>query len=455
VTSRLDALSDIGITALQLMPVAAVSGARNWGYDGVSPYAPAESLGTPDALKALVDAAHGRSMMVLLDVVYNHFGPDGNHLPALAPDFFDAAAQTPWGAAIDFRRDPVARFFIDNARYWLEEFGFDGLRFDAAHAINDNAFLDRLAREVRDNLDEREVHLILENENNDAERLRRGFTAQWNDDFHNVLHVMLTGETHGYYQDFADAPADLLARALAEGFIYQGEESPHSGRRRGGPSADLRPTAFVNFLQNHDQIGNRAFGERLTSLASPEKLRAAMGLVLLGPAIPLLFMGEQEGSQTPFLFFTDFHDELAKAVREGRRREFARFPEFSDSDRRARIPDPNAPATFEASRPAPGPDADGWRALVKQLLRLRADVLTPHLANCRNLSSQALGVAAVQARWRLDSKVMTLAINLGDHPVDLPGVPNAAPFCIVGAPVTDLVLPPASFVAWLDPHDGR
>lgn len=450
VTDRLPALSALGITTLQLMPVNSFSGSRNWGYDGVLPYAPAGAYGSPDDLKALVDAAHGLGMMVLLDVVYNHFGPDGNYLPAYAKSFFDEARHTPWGPAIAFGEEPVARFFIENALYWLETFRFDGLRFDAVHAIADNHFLDRLAAEVRARCPDRHIHLILENEGNDPDRLSGGYDAQWNDDFHNVMHVLLTDETSSYYQDFADRPAERLARSLAEGFIYQGEGSPnHDGRPRGAPSRHLPPTAFVNFLQNHDQVGNRALGERLTTLVAPDRLRAAMALLLMSPQIPMLFMGEESGSETPFLFFTDFHDDLADAVREGRRREFAKFPAFADPQARAAIPDPNAAPTFEASRPSPGPDAESWRQLIATLLRLRRDNLAPHIDGAGSLGARAIGAKSVQAAWRLGSKTYTVAVNLGEAAAPLCPAPAGPPLVVVGDQPRNRQLPPGSFAAWL------
>lgn len=451
VEALLPALAALGVTALQLMPINAVSGTRNWGYDGVLPYAVTRAYGAPDDLKALVDAAHERGMMVLLDVVYNHFGPDGNYLPAYAKTFFNEDRRTPWGPAIAFDREPVARFFIDNALHWLETFRLDGLRFDAVHAIGDNAFLDRMAAEIRARLPDRHIHLVLENEANDPERLARDFDAQWNDDFHNVLHVLLTNETSSYYQDFADRSAERLARCLAEGFIYQGEGSPnHGGQPRGAASGRLPPTAFVNFLQNHDQVGNRALGERLTALAPAAPLRAAMGLLLLSPQIPMLFMGEESGSRTPFLFFTDFHDDLADAVREGRRREFAKFPGFSDPQAREAIPDPNAAATFEASRPLPGPDAQAWRDLITHLLRLRREHLTPHLDTATSLGAAAIGPKAVQARWRLGRKTLTVAVNFGDAPAPLSPSPDGPPLAIVGQEPAGGLLPAAAFAAWLE-----
>ncbi len=425
VATHIPGMAAMGVTAIELMPVNAFGGTRNWGYDGVLPYAVAESYGTPDALKALVDTAHEHGVAVFLDVVYNHFGPDGNYLGAYASPCFHADVDTPWGGAVAVDREPVRRFFIDNALMWVNEYRIDGLRFDAVHAIDDDAFLDAMAREIRAATGDRRVHLVLENERNDPDRLRAGaYDAQWNDDFHNVLHVLLTGETSAYYADFADRPAERLARSLGEGFIYQGEGSPnHDGRRRGKPSGHLPPTAFVSFLQNHDQIGNRALGERLTMLTDPVRLRAATALLLLSPQIPLIFMGDEAGSDTPFLFFTDFHDELADAVREGRRKEFAKFAAFADEDARAAIPDPNALATFSASVPRDGPEAGRWRTLYSDLLALRHRVIVPRLRGAMAMGAEVIGERAVVARWRMgDRAVLTIALNLGDEAVLLPAV---------------------------------
>ena len=424
VIDQLPAIAATGITAIELMPVGAFGGTRGWGYDGVLPYAPHESYGAPADLQALVDAAHGFGLSVFLDVVYNHFGPDGNYIGQYAAGFFDAEVHTPWGGAVAMHEAAVHRFFVDNALMWLRDYRIDGLRFDAVHAIADDAFLDAMATEIREALPDRHIHLVLENERNDAARLRDGgYDAQWNDDFHNVLHVLLTGETSAYYTDFADRPADRLARCLAEGFIYQGEGSAnHDGTPRGTPSAHLSPTRFVSFLQNHDQIGNRALGERLTVLTDPAKLRAATALLLLAPQIPLLFMGDTDGSETPFLFFTDFHDELADAVREGRRKEFANFDAFADPQARERIPDPNARSTFDASRPEPGPDAATWRALYRDLIALRMTHIVPHLAGAVAIGAEATGDAAVTARWRLaDGSTLTIALDLADTPAPLAG----------------------------------
>jgi maltooligosyltrehalose trehalohydrolase len=358
--------------------------------------------------------------MVFLDVVYNHFGPDGNYLAAYAPQFFRQDVATPWGPAIDFRRAEVRQFFTENTIYWLMEFRFDGLRFDAVHAITEPDWLDEMAANVRATIEEgRHVHLVLEHDGNVADHLRRDFDAQWNDDAHHALHVLLTGEHEGYYADYADKPQQRLARALAEGFVYQGEPSPHrNGAPRGTPSADLPPTAFVLFLQNHDQIGNRAFGDRLTAHADAKALEAAIALQLLCPQIPLLFMGEESAARSPFQFFTDHHGELADAVREGRRREFASFAAFSDPTGVEQIPDPNAAETFANSRSRPG--ADARHALYRRLIALRAVHLVPRLPGTRAISAEAIGPMAVAARWRLgDGAIWTLASNLGAQPCAL------------------------------------
>ncbi len=448
VAERLPVLAGIGVTVIELMPVAEFPGDRNWGYDGVLPFAPESAYGTPGELKALIDAAHALGLMVFLDVVYNHFGPDGNWLHAYAPAFFRDDLHTPWGAGIDFRREEVRRFFIENALYWLGEFRFDGLRLDAVHAISEPGWIDEMAAEVRSAFPGRHIHLVLENEHNEAAHMRGPVDAQWNDDFHNVMHVLLTGETHAYYRDFAADPAKKLARALAQGFVYQGEPSPHhDGEPRGSASADLPPSAFVSFLQNHDQVGNRAFGERLTTLTGAASLRAATALLLLlCPQIPLIFMGDELGSTAPFLFFTDFHGDLAAAVREGRRKEFAKLPAFCDPARREAIPDPNAQSTFEACRIDFG-KADGWRRLYRDLLALRHRHIVPTLAETRSIGAQALGERAVAACWRLNAaQTLTLACNLGDRPVAMADMPFEPP---IWGKARDGPVPPKSTLAWI------
>jgi maltooligosyltrehalose trehalohydrolase len=418
IEARLPELAELGITALELMPIADFPGPRNWGYDGVLPYAPDRAYGSPDELKRLIDSAHGLGMMVFLDVVYNHFGPDGNYLSAFASDFFRDDVHTPWGVAIDFRRPQVRRFFAENALYWLQEYRFDGLRLDAVHAIGDVGWLEEMAAFVRANLpQDRHVHLVLENDDNQAHPLEHGYQAQWNDDGHHVLHQLLTGESEGYYADYADHPAQKLARCLNDGFIYQGQRSRHRGGPRGEPSSHLPPTAFVLFLQNHDQTGNRALGERLAALLpdNPALLRAAVALQLLAPQIPLIFMGEERGATTPFLYFTSHTNaDLAQAVRDGRRREFEKFRAFSSAATRDRIPDPNAPETFDGSNPYQAPADEDWMDYYRSLLQLRQRLIAPRLPGARAAGAHVLGMRAVVAQWQLgDGAVLSIYANLG------------------------------------------
>ncbi|WLH82178.1 malto-oligosyltrehalose trehalohydrolase [Pseudomonas sp. FP2338] len=423
VEKQLPRLAELGVTAIELMPLAQFPGERNWGYDGVLPYAPQASYGSPEQLKALIDSAHEHGLAVILDVVYNHFGPDGNYLGQYAQGFFEEDVHTPWGAGIDFDRREVRDFFLDNALMWLLEYRFDGLRLDAVHAIDNPGFLKELAHRVRQQVDtSRHVWLVLENELNQASLLKHDFDAQWNDDFHNVLHVLLTGETDAYYSDFAQDPTEKIARCLGEGFVYQGHTTRH-GHTRGEPSGDLPPSAFVAFLQNHDQVGNRALGERLHQLCSPQALKAATTLLLMSPMIPLMFMGDEVNAEQPFLFFTDHHGELAEAVREGRRNEFADFAAFKDPERREHIPDPNALPTFLQS--APRFTENEHAQLYRQLLSLRHRHIVPHLPGSVALGAQVLADGAVSARWRLgNGSVLQIDLNLGATPLDHPAPPH-------------------------------
>ncbi|HVB46919.1 MAG TPA: malto-oligosyltrehalose trehalohydrolase [Burkholderiales bacterium] len=449
VRARLSELAALGVTALELMPVADFPGRRNWGYDGVLPFAPDAAYGTPHELKALIDAAHALGMMVLLDVVYNHFGPEGNYLHVYCPQFFNPAHHTPWGAAINFDGPhcrTVRDFFIHNALYWIEEYRCDGLRLDAVHAIRDDSQPDivyELTRAVRQGpARERHVHLVLENDRNEARYLMRGAqrdatfaprfaSAQWNDDLHHALHVLLTGEADGYYADYADAPLERLGRTLAEGFAYQGEPSAfRGGAPRGEPSAQLPPAAFVSFLQTHDQVGNRAFGERIDALAEERYVRAALACVLLAPQVPMLFMGEEYGASTPFLFFCDFGPELAAAVARGRRAEFERFAAFRDAQARARIPDPGDAATFEASRLRwEERDAPGHRERLewcRALLAQRRQHIVPRLGAARGGGRWALHSGALQVHWELREARLHLLANFGRAEVRVDAVLRGA-----------------------------
>ncbi|MGB6103179.1 MAG: malto-oligosyltrehalose trehalohydrolase [Pusillimonas sp.] len=409
VQEKLAELAELGVTAVELMPIGDFPGPRNWGYDGTLPYAPDCAYGTPDDLRLLIDTAHGMGMQVFLDVVYNHFGPEGNYLGVYASDFFNRDLNTPWGDGIDFSKRQVRDFFTENALYWLEEFRFDGLRLDAAHAISDRGWLIEMQRFVRARLEPgRHVHFILEHEDNAASLLRQGFDAQWNDDAHHVLHHILTGETQGYYGAFVDNPTRHLAKCLAEGFVYQGESNPtRGGRPHGEPSADLSPTAFIFFLQNHDQTGNRAYGERLSSLCGrqPRRLRAAIALQMLTPHIPMIFMGEECGSTAPFLYFTSFGDpDLQRCVREGRLKEFSNMHGRARGGKVPAVPDPGSMKTWEASRVAPGVhDALGlsWHALYKRLLDVRREFIRPCLEGSVSESVEVVGELAVLACWRM------------------------------------------------------
>jgi len=438
------------------MPIADFAGVRNWGYDGVLPFAPDNCYGHPDDLKRLIQAAHRKGLMVFLDVVYNHFGPEGNYLRTYAPEFFTARHCTPWGDAINFD-GPASRtvrdFFIHNALYWLEEYHFDALRFDAVHAIVDESkpdILTELAQTVREKFGaDRHIHLVLENDQNAAHYLTtlarereagakvdqqnspKLYDAQWNDDIHHALHVLITGETDGYYCDYAEQPVRHLGRCLAEGFSYQGQLSRlRNNTPRGEPSRDLPPTCFVSFLQNHDQVGNRACGERILKLAESNAVKAALAILLLAPSPPLLFMGEEFGADTPFLFFCDFDGDLATAVTEGRRSEFARFEKFSSPAARASIPDPNAETTFTSSkldwRSLDVPTHQSWLSFYRDLLALRRNTIVPHL---QNLSGRSATFTVGQSNslavdWKLANNVtLTLIANLGPKFVTPPAAP--------------------------------
>ena len=440
VESRLDHLVKLGVTVIELMPIAEFPGTRGWGYDGVLLYAPDANYGTPNELKSLIDAAHRRGIAVMLDVVYNHFGPEGNYLHTYAKPFFTDRHHTPWGAAINFDSPgsrTVRDFFIHNALYWLEEYRFDGLRADAVHAMKDDSdlhFITELRQAMHDGPGkDRHVYLVLENGNNTASFLGSPIApdlaeAQWNDDVHHCLHVILTGETDGYYEDYAANPHALLCRCLAEGFGYQGEPSKHGGGTpRGEPSAHLPPTAFVNFLQNHDQIGNRAFGERLATLVKNDAaLRAATAILLLSPSIPMLFMGEEWASLEPFVYFCDFGPDLAQKVREGRKREFARFKQFAaDASRSAEPPDPTLPETFQSAKldwhKLHEPSHAAWLELYRRLLAIRQrDIvpMIPEITRGRCIKLEDTGAFAVD--WSVgDAAVLHLIANLSERAVPI------------------------------------
>ena len=444
---RLDHLVNLGVTHVELMPVAAFPGRRGWGYDGVDLYAPHEAYGGPNGLKRLVDACHARGLAVLLDVVYNHLGPSGNYLGQYGPYFTDRYA-TPWGQAVNLDgpdSDEVRRFVCDNALMWLRDYHIDGLRLDAVHALLDTSavhLLEQLAGEV-DVLEAqlgRPLALIAESDLNDPRVVRPpelggyGMDAQWSDDFHHSLHSALTGDRSGYYADFGQLTD--ICRVLERVFLHAGDYSAFRRRRHGRPPTGLAGHRFLGYLQNHDQIGNRAVGERSSHLLSPGRLKVGAALVFTAPFVPMLFQGEEWGAGTPFQYFTDHDDpELGRAVSEGRRREFAAF-----GWRPEEVPDPQAPATFERSRldwseleRAPHADLLAWH---RRLIALRR--VEPALADGR--LEQVRARCDETARWLVMARgPVRVAGNLADHRQSVPlGDDSPARLLLASAP--DVVL---------------
>ncbi|MGY5367857.1 malto-oligosyltrehalose trehalohydrolase [Enterobacter oligotrophicus] len=451
---KLPWLAELGITQLEVMPVSQSGGTRGWGYDGVLLYAPHSAYGTPDDFHAFIDAAHGLGLSVVLDIVLNHFGPEGNYLPLLSPAFFHQDRMTPWGNGIAYDVEPVRQYITEAPLFWLTEYHLDGLRFDAIDQIIDSSethILQAIAERIREVIPERHIHLTTEDSRNviflhprDEQGKTPLFTAEWNDDFHNAAHVFATGETHAYYQDFAFEPEKKFARALTEGFVYQGEISLQTGKSRGVECHTQPPTFFVDFIQNHDQIGNRAQGDRLITLAGPDKTRVLLAALLLSPHIPLLFMGEEYGETHPFLFFTDFHGDLANAVREGRAKEFTGHAGHDES-----VPDPNAISTFLRSKldwnKATTDEGKAWLRLTRNLLLLRHRYIVPLLRQTGAVEGSVLqavpGMVAVS--WRFPSGTLSLALNIGKKSVELPELPGETLFTW---PEADDVLLPNSVV---------
>ncbi len=430
VIPHLDELAETGITAIEIMPVAQFPGARNWGYDGVFPFAVQNSYGGPAGLKKLVNACHQRGLAAILDVVYNHIGPEGNYLPQFGPYFTDHY-KTPWGPALNFDdaySDEVRHFFISNAVEWITDYHFDALRLDAVHAILDHSalnFLEELAERVHEQGTalNRRVYVIAESALNDTRVIRPselggyGLDAQWNDDFHHSLHTLLTKEREGYYADFGDF--QHMAQAFSEGFVYSGRYSVNRGRRHGNSSRGIPSVKFVVFAQNHDQIGNRMLGERLSQLVSFEASKLASGIVLLSPFVPLLFMGDEYGEKAPFQYFVSHSDKnLIEAVRRGRREEFASFKWSGEP------PDPQSEETFRRSRLNHALKKEPWHREVleyhKELIRLRST-----LPALRSLSKEKMDVVTFEEerilavrRWNRNNE--TLAIfNFNDREVQL------------------------------------
>jgi maltooligosyltrehalose trehalohydrolase len=424
ITPRIAALKELGITAIEMMPIAQFPGERNWGYDGVYPYAVQASYGGPEGLKQLVDACHQEGMAVALDVVYNHLGPEGNYLGDFGP-YFTNVYKTPWGDAINFdepESDHVRRYFIENALQWITDFHVDALRLDATHAIVDasaQTFLEDLSATVHARAAElgRQVFLIPESHRNDARLISppeiggAGYDGVWNDDFHHSLHVLLTGERKGYYEDFGSV--EDLAKCYREGFLYSGQYAPFWRRRRGNSSKEVPATRFVVYSQNHDQIGNRREGDRLSEIVSLEKLKVAAAAVLLAPNIPLLFMGEEYGETAPFQYFVSHSDEaLIEAVRKGRKEEFAQFSWEGET------PDPQSEETFRRSKLnwelQEAGDHRTLREFYRELLRLRRDIPALEALEKDSMRVTTLeGKVLLIERWSGTSRVV-VGFHFGD-----------------------------------------
>lgn len=435
--ARLAHLRALGITAIELMPVAHFAGRRGWGYDGVLLHAPHPAYGTPDDLKALVDAAHGQGMMVLLDVVYNHFGPIGNMLPRIAPGFFHPERHTPWGAAIAFDEPAVRRYFIENALQWIVDYRFDGLRLDATEQIEDESethLLIELAETVRAAAPDRHIHLAVEDQHSRKSLLTRDggvvkhYTAGWNDEFHHALHIVATGETGGYYKNFLGDTIGTLREATARGFVGADRSKDRVGP---APQDPLPPDVNINFLQNHDQIGNRAFGDRLTTLVDPNLLKVMTALLILSPPIPLFFMGEEYGERRPFQFFADFEGELAHATKAGREAEAEKSGGMPQGKTMKDLPNPLAGGTFQRSKldwsRASTPEGRQHMDFVRDLIRLRQQHVAPLLKRERvepHVLPASGNVVAID--WRFSHGTLSLRANLaeeGETRSALPGEP--------------------------------
>ncbi len=456
---RLETLADLGFTAIELMPIATFQGNRGWGYDGVLAYAPHPAYGTPGDLRHLIDTAHNAGMMVILDVVYNHLGVFGNVLEAYAPKFFSQGA-SPWGPAPDFSRPQTRSYFIENALYWLTDFRFDGLRFDASDLLvaEDQTWLvDDIADRVRNEIHDRIVHLVVEDARNIPSPLEAqngrpaSCRAAWNDDFHHAVHVLTTGETVGHYSDFADDPCNGLRTALAEGFIYQGQpRASKDGEPSGEPSGHLPPTCFVNFIQNHDQIGNRLKGDRLSALIDARTFKALTAMLYLSPHIPLTFMGEEFATRQSFFFFSDYPPETHEEALKARMKEADNFGgTLYDED--TLVPDPNAPGTFLASRIdwriLEEERSLSWQSFMKELLALRRERIWPMLADMP--SARGFVVPApdkvIAVNWELGGHVLELRCNLGSEPAEAPPTSGEV-FFRLQAEQGDTALPPGATI---------
>jgi maltooligosyltrehalose trehalohydrolase len=409
---ELPALADLGVTLIEVMPVAEFAGRFGWGYDGVDLFAPSHLYGEPDDFRRFVDRAHAAGVGVILDVVYNHLGPDGNYLQEFSPGYFTGRYANDWGEAIDFDgpgAGPVRELYLANARYWVAEFHLDGLRLDATQDVHDDSaepILAAVGGQARQAAGGRAIVLIAENERQDARLVRplarggHGLDALWNDDFHHAAMVALTGRSEAYYSDYLGTPQELVS-AVKHGFLYQGQRYSWQRQRRGSPGLDLPPAAFVHYLQNHDQVANSARGERCSQLASPGCLRALTALLLLGPQTPLLFQGQEFAASSPFLYFADHGPELAAAVRRGRQEFLAQFPSLTAPEMQAAIPDPADPVTFARSKLdfAERERHAGAYALHRDLLRLRRDDPVFAAQGARGVDGAVLGEQAFVLRF--------------------------------------------------------
>ncbi|WP_244480312.1 malto-oligosyltrehalose trehalohydrolase [Rhizobium sp. Root1220] len=424
-------LADLGITAVEIMPLAHFPGTRGWGYDGVLQFAPHNEYGTPDDLKAYIDTAHGHGLMVFLDVVYNHLGTEGNYLGQYAPGFFREDASTPWGAAIAYEKPEVRSYFIENVLYWLQEFRLDGLRFDAIDQIEDGGdvhILTQIATEVRDQISDRHVHLITENPANSTDLMEekpggRYYKADWNDDFHHSVHLAVTGEATGYYEPFKEDTWNKIRRVMSSGYLRSGKAILSNDPP---PTEALPPTAFIHFLQNHDQVGNRALGDRLHLGINRQLYRALIEILLLSPQIPMLFMGDDHLSLRPFHFFSDYKGEIANAIRQNRPKEAANFGGIPDGKSISDIPDPNNILTYLSSKvdwnQAASEGGIAWAEFIRYLLRLRKDRIVPLLSDAQGYAGRVIEAPdqCLFVDWNLGGRTLQLRANLSQTDVNLP-----------------------------------
>jgi maltooligosyltrehalose trehalohydrolase len=428
-TEQLPYLADLGVTAIEIMPVAEFPGTFGWSYDGVDLFAPYHGYGSPDDFRRFVDRAHGHGLAVLLDVVYNHLGPDGNYLKSFSDDYFSKRHKTEWGEALNFDGEnaaPVREFVLANAGYWVDEFHVDGLRVDATHSIFDEGpdhILAALVRAVRAAAGARRVLVVGENENQSARLLRPvekggfGFDMLWSDDFHHTVMVAGTGNREAYYGDYLGSPQELVS-VIKRGWLYQGQWNLRQGKRRGSAALDIHPAAFCTFTQNHDQVANSAQGDRLAMLISPARYRAFTALQLLGPSTPLIFQGQEYASFTPFLYFGDHEPELAAAIHRGRQESVRQFPSLASEAMQARVPNPSDPQSFLRSKLDPNvrersPNSQAL-ALHRDLLRLRRDDPVFHLQTPGGVDGAVLGPEALVLRWfGLAGDDRLLLVNLG------------------------------------------